>query len=252
MGRARVGKPRAGTAGPPAVSGGVGPARARAGSPLCCGERERQIHPNTAESRVLCVSSRANRTPAMKPSLCEMRSSVEKPEVCRMDSLPGPLRLQMGLRATGRRTVFPFSPGCWRKRKGPAHGSRRQAGRDRSVSKAAVFAHGSPQEAACFSRGLTLFPALCCLIARALTTRSWTSAPEANLRIVLGETLLRMLRSCGKPVVNECGLRVNSAALRFQGNLHLVYSRRYLQGCEVMWIQTDLECLPQPPCSVQI
>lgn len=132
-------------------------------------------------------------------------------------------------------------PGCWRKLKGPAHGSRRPAGRDSSVSKATAVAHSSPQEAACFSRVLTLFPAVCCLIARALATRSWISAPEANLRTVLGETLLCMLRSYGKPVVNECGLRVNSAVLRFQGNSHLVHKRRYLQGYEVTWIQTDLE-----------
>ena len=77
-----VGKPCAGTDGP-ACS--VGPARPRAGA-LCCGERERQIHPNTAESRVLCVSSRTHRTRIMKPSLFEMQSSIEKPEVPRMDS----------------------------------------------------------------------------------------------------------------------------------------------------------------------
>lgn len=69
--------------GRPACS--VGPARPRAGA-LCCGERERQIHPNTAESRVLCVSSRTHRTRIMKPSLFEMQSSIEKPEVPRMDS----------------------------------------------------------------------------------------------------------------------------------------------------------------------
>ena len=136
-----VGKPCAGTDRP--VSCSVGPARPRAGAPLCCGERERQIRRNTADSRVLFVSSRTHRTQIMKPSLFEMQSSIEKPEKSigwtqaagAAQSLNGP----QGFWAAMRRTVFPFSPRCWRKLKVPAHGLRRQAGRDRSVSKATVI-----------------------------------------------------------------------------------------------------------------
>ena len=111
-------------------------------------------------------------------------------------------------------------------------GAGRQAGAAASATppSSRCLGRSSPRGVAWLSRVLALSPTVCCLIARALATQSWISAPEVNVRIVLVETLLCVLRSYGKSVVNECGLTVNSAVLRFQGNSRLVHMTRCPQG----------------------
>lgn len=70
--------------------------------------------------------------------------------------------------------------------------------------------------------------------------QSWISAPEVNAGIVLVETLLCVLRSCGRPEgLNEMRLDI-SAALRFRGE-QLPCARDEIPARMGVWIQADID-----------